>query len=57
MAQRLLRRRQRHDPESHRATFADEHIEVVAVSDGAAAVARLNAEPFDIVLADAGMPA
>src|SRR6187431_1773408 len=37
-------------------TFADEHIEVVAVSDGAAAVARLNAEPFDIVLADAGMP-
>ena len=37
-------------------TFADEHIEVVAVSDGAAAVARLNTEPFDIVLADAGMP-
>ena len=37
-------------------TFADEHIEVVAVSDGAAAVARLKAEPFDIVLADAGMP-
>ena len=37
-------------------TFADEHIEVVAVSDGTAAVARLNAEPFDIVLADAGMP-
>jgi CheY-like chemotaxis protein len=37
-------------------TFADEHIEVVAVSDGAAAVARLKTEPFDIVLADAGMP-
>ena len=37
-------------------TFADEHIEVVAVSDGAAAVARLTSEPFDIVLADAGMP-
>jgi CheY-like chemotaxis protein len=37
-------------------TFADEHIEVVAVSDGAAAVARLKTESFDIVLADAGMP-
>jgi CheY-like chemotaxis protein len=37
-------------------TFADEHIEVVAVSDGAAAIARLKTEPFDIVLADAGMP-
>ena len=37
-------------------TFADEHIAVVAVSDGAAAIARLEAEPFDIVLADVGMP-
>jgi CheY-like chemotaxis protein len=37
-------------------TFADERIEVVAVSGGAAAITRLSAEPFDIVLADAGMP-
>jgi CheY-like chemotaxis protein len=37
-------------------TFADENISVVAVSDGAAAIARLEAEPFDIVLADVGMP-
>ena len=37
-------------------TFADEGIEVVAVSDGDQAIARLDAERFDIVLADAGMP-
>jgi CheY-like chemotaxis protein len=37
-------------------TFADEDVTVVAVSDGDQAVARLQAEPFDIVLADVGMP-
>lgn len=37
-------------------TFADEDIKVVAVSDGEAAIARLQSEPFDIVLADIGMP-
>jgi CheY-like chemotaxis protein len=38
-------------------TFADEPIEVEAVSDGAAAIARLDASPPDILLADINMPA
>lgn len=38
-------------------TFADEPIDVEAVSDGAAAIARLDASPPDILLADIGMPA
>ena len=37
-------------------TFADEDIDVVAVSDGDAALARLDADPPEIVLADVGMP-
>jgi len=37
-------------------TFADEDIAVVAVSDGDQAIARLDAAPPDIVLADVGMP-
>jgi CheY-like chemotaxis protein len=37
-------------------TFAGEDIKVVAVSDGDQAIARLDAEPPDIVLADVGMP-
>src|SRR3954468_1656000 len=37
-------------------TFADEDIQVVAVSDGDQAIARLDAAPPDIVLADVGMP-
>jgi CheY-like chemotaxis protein len=37
-------------------TFADEDINVVAVSDGDQAIARLDAMPPDIVLVDAGMP-
>ena len=37
-------------------TFADEDVQVVAVSDGDQAIARMNAEPPDIVLADVGMP-
>ena len=37
-------------------TFADEDIKVVAVSDGDQAIARLDAAPPDIVLADIGMP-
>jgi len=37
-------------------TFADEDVQVVAVSDGDEAIARLDAEPPDIVLADVGMP-
>lgn len=37
-------------------TFADEDIDVVAVSDGDQAIARLEADPPDIVLADVGMP-
>jgi len=37
-------------------TFADENIEVIAVSDGDAALARLDADPPDVVLADVGMP-
>jgi CheY-like chemotaxis protein len=37
-------------------TFADEDVTVVAVGDGDAAVAKLAAESFDVVLADVGMP-
>jgi len=37
-------------------TFADEDIAVVSVGSGDEAIARIEAEPFDIVLADAGMP-
>ncbi len=37
-------------------TFADEDITVVAVGDGDAAIAKLSAEAFDVVLADVGMP-
>src|SRR5206468_2697660 len=37
-------------------TFADEDVLVTAVGDGDAAVARLSAEAFDVVLADVGMP-
>ena len=37
-------------------TFADEDIQVIAVSDGDQAIARLEASPPDIVLADVGMP-
>ena len=37
-------------------TFADEDVTVVAVGDGDQAIARLEAEPPDIVLADIGMP-
>jgi CheY-like chemotaxis protein len=37
-------------------TFADEDIDVIAVSDGDQAIARLEASPPDIVLADIGMP-
>ncbi len=37
-------------------TFADEDVQVVAVSDGDQAIARLASDPPDIVLADVGMP-
>jgi len=37
-------------------TFADEDVQVIAVSDGDQAIARLDADPPDIVLADVGMP-
>ena len=37
-------------------TFADEDVQVVAVSDGDQAIARLESSPPDIVLADIGMP-
>ncbi len=37
-------------------TFADEGIRVISVSDGQSAIAHLNAESPDIVLADVGMP-
>ena len=37
-------------------TFADEDVRVVAVSDGDQAIARLDEQPPDIVLADVGMP-
>ncbi len=37
-------------------TFADEPIEVIAVGDGEQAIARIEADRPDVVLADAGMP-
>jgi CheY-like chemotaxis protein len=37
-------------------TFADEDVTVVAVGDGDAAIDKLSAESFDVVLADVGMP-
>jgi CheY-like chemotaxis protein len=37
-------------------TFADEDVNVVAVSDGDQAIERLESSPPDIVLADIGMP-
>ena len=37
-------------------TFADEDIDVVAVSDGDQAISSIEAHPPDIVLADIGMP-
>ena len=37
-------------------TFADEDVRVVAVGDGREAIARIDAEPPDIILADVGMP-
>jgi CheY-like chemotaxis protein len=37
-------------------TFSGEDIQVVAVGDGEEAIARILAEPPDIVLADIGMP-
>ena len=37
-------------------TFADEDVRVVAVSDGDQAIASLDRQPPDIVLADVGMP-
>jgi CheY-like chemotaxis protein len=37
-------------------TFADEHIQVIAVGDGQQAIAQIEAERPDIVLADIGMP-
>jgi CheY-like chemotaxis protein len=37
-------------------TFADEDIQVVAVGDGQQAIARIDAEQPDVVLADIGMP-
>jgi CheY-like chemotaxis protein len=36
-------------------TFADEGVRVISVGDGASAIAQINAEPPDIVLADVGM--
>jgi CheY-like chemotaxis protein len=37
-------------------TFAEEGVHVVSVGDGLEAIERLRTEPFDIVLADVGMP-
>jgi CheY-like chemotaxis protein len=37
-------------------TFADQGIQVVAVGDGEQAIARMDAHPPDIVLADVAMP-
>jgi len=37
-------------------TFADEDIDVVSVGDGDQAIARIDSDPPDIVLVDAGMP-
>jgi CheY-like chemotaxis protein len=37
-------------------TFAEEDVQVVAVGDGDQAIARMEASPPDIILADIGMP-
>src|SRR5574338_887320 len=37
-------------------TFADEDIQVIAVGDGQQAIARIDAERPDVILADVGMP-
>ena len=37
-------------------TFADEDVDVITVSDGDQAIARVERQPPDIVLADIGMP-
>ncbi|MBM3818380.1 MAG: response regulator, partial [Acidimicrobiia bacterium] len=37
-------------------TFADQGVEVLAVGDGEAAIARIPVDQPDIVLADIGMP-
>ena len=37
-------------------TFADEDVQVIAVGDGRAAIAQLERDRPDIVLADVGMP-
>src|SRR3990170_1786150 len=37
-------------------TFADEDVQVVAVGDGKQAIARVQSDRPDIVLADVGMP-
>lgn len=37
-------------------TFADEHVRVIAASDGQQAIQRIDHEPPDIILADVGMP-
>ncbi len=37
-------------------TFADENIQVIAVGDGQQAIARIDADRPDVVLADIGMP-
>jgi CheY-like chemotaxis protein len=37
-------------------TFSGEDIEVVTVSDGEQAIARMSTDPPDIVLADIAMP-
>jgi len=37
-------------------TFSGENVDVLAVSDGEQAIARIAAERPDIVLADIGMP-
>ena len=37
-------------------TFADEDVEVSTVGDGDEAIARIEEQPPDIVLADVGMP-
>src|SRR5512133_2130860 len=37
-------------------TFADEDIQVIAVGDGKQAIARIESDKPDVVLADVGMP-
>jgi CheY-like chemotaxis protein len=37
-------------------TFADEDVQVVAVGDGKKAIASIEADPPDIVLAEVGLP-